>query len=249
METDIIVAIILTFGTVLAAAIGIYKKKSTELEMQKTKSSATTAAADISGTVVTLSGSNHRVTIANSKKQPSKLELVSVDFDESTDEYAKLDIKIRNVGDEPAYIKSVRFVVSDVFVPIEFREIQYSMQPVTWEYDVMFGSNPGILKCNVSQVVEPNGTDRFTIKMAQNESPPLLFMLARFRLEIVYNENDNHLDSENLICLINPGVQVDGCFIADTDTKKLQWNIEKTKEFKKLTGTRSSAADKLFEEI
>jgi hypothetical protein len=250
MDTAIIAALIGGFATVVAAIVGVLRLKGKKSDKTSTDNRLSQKVHSKTAPSVAISGDANIVNIeSTAAAKQSDIRLVDIAIDESTDEFPKLDIKIRNTGDEPAFLKKACFEVTHVFVPIEFREISYQMQPVTWEYDVHFTEETGSIESAISQIVQPKGSDRFVFKLGQECGPPGLAIIVRFRVRIVYDEDDKLVDSDYFICTIPRAVEIVGSYIATTDEEKLRWNIEQIVNFSKLTGTQSKGAQRQFEHI
>ena len=130
MQKEIVGALVGGVATVLAAIIGLanLRRKKTP-EDETTQPGQTSSAVSVSGVAIAVSGRSNQVSITNKPERTrSDLRLVEVDFDDSQERFPKLDIKVRNAGDEPAYITGAEFELLDVFVPKEFSVINYSMQ-------------------------------------------------------------------------------------------------------------------------
>jgi hypothetical protein len=79
-----------------------------------------------------------------------------------------IDIKLRNTGSEVCFIKEVRFDVLRVGI-LDTLARRFRQQPVTGEYNVDFDPSrptPYSIIIPVSQVVDPNDTDRFQLRLS-----------------------------------------------------------------------------------
>lgn len=250
MDTEIIVAIIGGLATVVAAIIGISRLKNKKSDTTSTGTLTKSAALSIEGSAVAISGDFNRVSFNPLlEKKHSDVRIVDISFDESTGEFPKLDIKIRNTGDEPAFLKKVIFEVSHVFVPIEFRSISFHHQAVSWEYDLQFTGQPGLIECPISQVVQPDGTDRFVFKLGQDCGPVDLPIIVRFSIQIIYNEDNNSVTSDYYICTVPRAVEVYGSYIATASEKEMWWNIEQIAKFSNLSGILSQGAQSQIQHV
>jgi hypothetical protein len=106
---------------------------------------------------------------------------------ENTGDTVQLEVKVRNVGSEIAFLKRL-----DVFVE-QLWELQGfaftgAAVPVSAEYDIHLPIKlpPFSVQTPISQSLEPNGVDRFVVR-ARLERDGYLFMV---RLGIVYDEDD-----------------------------------------------------------
>ncbi|MDQ3818865.1 MAG: hypothetical protein M3362_14490 [Acidobacteriota bacterium] len=78
-----------------------------------------------------------------------------------------IDIKVRNTGTEPIFLKKIEFDVK-IYEAVQ-DETCYRAFPVSWEYSVLFDSHKKFdhVELNISQVVKPKGVDRFVIVVGQ----------------------------------------------------------------------------------
>jgi hypothetical protein len=120
------------------------------------------------------------------------LELVAVDvIPDQAAGTATLDIKVRNTGDEVAFVHRIEFVISDYSAFTASGGVA-----ATGAYQVEFPASllppeslPHTFTAPVSQSVDPSGAtaiDRFTVVAGARGAP--LFHNYTFRLRVLYND-------------------------------------------------------------
>jgi hypothetical protein len=111
-------------------------------------------------------------------------------------DFVQVDLKLRNVSSEVAFLKSVIIHVDQLWHLEGFGYVGAAIPPSA-EYDVVLPIRdaPFSLKQAISQSIEPNGVDRFLLTL-HPEHPKFLFVT---RLEIVYDEDDKSVTSGNII--------------------------------------------------
>jgi TIR domain len=110
--------------------------------------------------------------------------------------YVQIDLKLRNVSTEVAFLKRVIVHVDQLWALEDFGFTGAAIPPSA-EYDVELPIQepPFSLKHSISQSIEPNGVDRFLITL-HPEKPDHLFVT---HLEIIYDEDDKSVMSGKII--------------------------------------------------
>lgn len=109
-----------------------------------------------------------------------------------------LDLKFRNPGLEVAYIKALEFDVIDRDITVF--NAQFYAGPTTWQYDILLEprSNESIFSIPVSQIVPPNGTDRFQVVVGQASNyGDINFVDYKTKVRVLYND-DRVLESNTV---------------------------------------------------
>lgn len=250
MNAAIWAAIIGGGAAVMAASLPLLRKRNDKKKEPNESLAPSSATVGGDGAAVVVGGSRNTVNVhAKSSDKLARLEIVDVEIDEPEEGFPFADIKVRNVGDEPAYATKVCLHITHCFVPREFRRINFSMQSVTWEYDLLLDGSCGVIERSISQIVEPKGADRFTIRLAQEVSPPDLPMLVRFDVSLLYDDGKESRYRETLIALVPNLLDVHGLYVADCDEELRIWNIQEIRKFSALPGKVSEWARGQFEEV
>jgi len=192
--------------------------------------------------------------ILDGEKAPQEADKVSnISFNETLNAYPSVTFEFHGDEDSATNIESIDFILSDVFIPKEFRNVNFDMQPAIWEYDIKFGQEPSTIVHNVSKRIPKNDSELFSFVLAQDLSPAQLPMLARFRVKITYNTENNaaarEVLSEDLIVLIPRAVDIKASYNAGFTESDRLWNVAHIKAFSMLTGKRSPQAEEQFKII
>jgi hypothetical protein len=122
------------------------------------------------------------------------LRIVNVSVEDETAP-TKLDIKLRNTGHDVCFVKEVRIDVLRVGI-LDTLSRRFRQQPVTGEYNVDFDPSrptPYSIIVPVSQVVDPNDTDRFQLRLSYISDFNWSFVrrtLVQAMLTLVHDEDD-----------------------------------------------------------
>lgn len=111
-------------------------------------------------------------------------------------DFVQIDLKLRNVGGEVAFLKSVIIHVDRLFYLESFGYVGAAIPPSA-EYDLVLPIQeaPFSLKHSISQSIEANGVDRFLLTL-RPEYSNILFVT---RLEIIYDEDDKSITSGHIL--------------------------------------------------
>ncbi len=122
------------------------------------------------------------------------LRIVDVAVEDETSP-TTVDIKLRNIGSEVRFIKEVRIDVLRVGI-LDTLARRFREQPVTGEYNVDFDPSrptPYSIIVPVSQVVDPNNTDRFQLRLSYTSDFNWSFVrrtLVHAMLTLVHDEDN-----------------------------------------------------------
>jgi len=100
-----------------------------------------------------------------------------------------IEIKVRNKSNSIIFIKKVIFDADLIeAVPNSFSPMAF---PVTWEYNVLLSScmKKQVKELDVSQVVKPNGVDRFVIVVGR-DGFNLHYIKYKTKIILQYNNNN-----------------------------------------------------------
>jgi len=132
----------------------------------------------------------------------SDLELVDATFEESA-EATTLDIKVRNTGEEVAYLKEANFNVERTWEL--WSTIFPGRVPVTGNYDVSLtpADTPYTRTVKLSERVDPEEVDRVTFTLTLNDRAKAYSEKTNYvfltTVDLVYDEDDMVMSSENLL--------------------------------------------------
>jgi len=190
----------------------------------------------------------------------SELHLVDVGFIES-DEFPKLDIKLRNTGEKVAFLKRADFKVEKIW-ELCWPDIPPIMAPVkiSENYSVMLpiSRTPYYVSESVSQSIKRDAVDRFTFTLgtdaALDESVHYVFLIT---VELIYDEDDKSLTSPNLLFtqiswnLLFALTHIDLDIYAGQDSKEgiITQNKQLVEEINEINGIKSNRLKELLRVI
>lgn len=147
------------------------------------------------------------------KRTGAKVQVVDVSVIED-DDYPNpiLDIKLRNSGDEVAFVKSIGFQTVqhwDIFT-----DTHPSLKPVSATYDVSVSDAVTSRACyNISHEIKPQETDRIQIRLSTEYfGDPVGLSIFLLDAEIIYNEDNSKGKLPTLLLNIQPSVIVQGSY-------------------------------------
>lgn len=150
-----------------------------------------------------------------------------------TDEYPKLDVKVRNNSEEVVFLKKAE-VTTLAQWDIPNPGTHPSAVPVSWTYDVQAPLN-GVATYNISQEVKPNSTDRFDFRVGSNHSTyPFVGLFAYLlQIKLIYNENNREILTPAVLLHI-PGSMTPVAYYQGTpDLSELEENKKVAQEILK----------------
>jgi hypothetical protein len=169
-----------------------------------------------------------------------------------THEFPKVEVIVRNQGDQIAVLKAAIFHVERIFV---FHNIGHpAALPTSWTYDVMLPVDkkaPYDIQIPISQTVPPDGADKFAFRLGNNGSPygdsmgggPETYVFD-VHIELVYNENNNKLRFADFLIASSPASQVVAVTTEPGDDFIFDENGNKT-TFSALNAARASELSKV----
>lgn len=168
-----------------------------------------------SGNIANVKGKNNITIIGDTiqfnptlQKIGSLLELVDLSIDES-EEYPILDFKLRNIGDEIAFIKGLEFIIYDYYRMNNIYMEDYRRIESNHTYDVLLSGNKNEV-FQISQAIKPNDVDRFKVKIASNNyDAPYLPTVCYFSTKVIFNKN-SFLESKKMVVAISPIDRIGG---------------------------------------
>lgn len=140
----------------------------------------------------------------------AKLSLVDVAVID-TNEFPKLEIKVRNNSDEVVFLKKADISTLDQW-DLPRPGARPSAVPVSWTYDVNVPLK-GLATYSISQEVKPNSVDRFEFRLGSEHSPyPFMGLFAYLlRIKLVYNEDNKEVATPSILLHI-PAAMVPQAF-------------------------------------
>ncbi|HCG7109428.1 TPA: hypothetical protein NJ338_004995 [Vibrio parahaemolyticus] len=155
------------------------------------------------------------------QKTDSKVQLVdySVAYPESEVLMPEIDVKLRNTGDQVAFIKKIEFDVLGEATFENCNRPSYRLVEASAEYDVDILGSRGK---EISHSIKPADVDRFKVRVFRANGGPTL-TVYKVALNVVYDEDNKVATSSEPIFLkmVGPAVPV-GSFIPGVSEQ--EWN-------------------------
>jgi hypothetical protein len=131
-----------------------------------------------------------------------------------TDGFPKIEVMVRNSGDQIAVLKTATFHVEKIFV---FDRIgNGATLPTSGTYDVILRvhkKTPYDVQIPTSQTVPPNGADRFAFRLGNDGDlmggGPKTYVFE-IKISLTYNEDNKTLTFDNFLISSSPGSRVMG---------------------------------------
>jgi hypothetical protein len=161
----------------------------------------------------------------------SHLRIVDIIVEEEIDEFPVLDLKLKNIGNEIAFLKIIEFHVDEILeiqIPAFPRAIQSS-----WNYDVDLPLNgaPYVKPISISQAIEPNGIDRFTITVGNSKwhAENLNEYIYHMWFKIIYDEDDKEVRTSDIFIMTKFPQKVQG-YVEISPSSDILYNNSKVME-------------------
>ncbi len=179
-----------------------------------------------------INGSGNTITINSNNKKKAEIKIIDLEIieEDSEDKFPILDIKLRNIGDEVAFLKKVVFNIHDFYEMINPHAINFKRIESSYTYDMLL-SGLETKNYTISQSVEPNKVDRFRLKIANDFGDPIMPAIYKFDIQLVYNEDNLYVNSEKLILPIPSTEECAGYYISHTIKENAKQNYINLRRF------------------
>jgi hypothetical protein len=120
-----------------------------------------------------------------------------------TDELPLLDFKLRNSGKEVAFIKRAEIRVEQNWTL--HWPTAGGAAPPSWNYDLVLPTTgaPYVASVDLSQTVDPNGVDRFTITVSPDEHiTPFADYIYSMEVKLIYDEDNKEVSTGPLVYMV-----------------------------------------------
>jgi hypothetical protein len=121
--------------------------------------------------------------------------------------YPQLDVKLRNTGGSVAFLKRATFRVTQAW-KIDWPQPQGAGPGhPTWDYDVDFPktSDPFTVSHNLSQIIDPNGIDRFTVTLGEEgEQEVTTTYVYLMTIDLIHDEDSKVVSTRNILVMLPP---------------------------------------------
>ncbi|MGN7764177.1 hypothetical protein [Paenibacillus sp. 22594] len=178
-------------------------------------------------------------------RKKADIRIVDIAIDEKG-RFPELDIKLRNIGAEVAFLKEISFNISEFYEMIDPQITQFSRVESSYTYDVLLSGLENKIH-PISQEIPPNGVDRFKIKLANTLGDPKMPAIYRINLSFFYNEDNCCLNSKEMVLAIPSIEECIGYYVGDFSKENAKKNYINMKRFNQLDILKSNYFLKIFE--
>jgi hypothetical protein len=134
-----------------------------------------------------------------------------------------VDLKMRNTGDQAAFLKKVSFNVLDSATFEDCNNPQYDLIIASATYDIDLVKAPSKA---ISHVIKPSDVDRIKFRVGRSEGGPTL-TVYKATLQIIYDEDDKTQTSKPFFLRIVGPAYPAGEFIPGTSKKAWDACVQK----------------------
>lgn len=170
-------------------------------------------------------GNGNKVEVMNpAMPTRSRIKIVDISLDE--DEDFIVDIKLRNIGDEVAFLKKVVFDIHDCYSMKNPQITHYQLVEPSCTYDLVLDDRKQQV-FNISQSIGANEADRFQIKIASSIAEARMAAIYFLSLSFIYDE-DNKIERSSKFLWAVPSTQEwAGYYMSDLDLEIAKKNYLK----------------------
>ena len=155
----------------------------------------------------------------------------------------EVDIKMRNNGEEVAFIKKVELVIKRKWLLTVDRGATFITIPSSRTYDITMDSEraaPYTIPVNVSHQIDPGGTDRFKLSLKHGPDTYNTYVYL-VDVRIYFNENDQSIARENIFVSFEKN--------SSNTYKKNRGNFQNANEIDSINGRKEESINKLVDKI
>ena len=150
-----------------------------------------------------------------------------------------VDIKLRNIGDQVAYIKEISFDILDYYNIINPQMTHYQLVESSHTYDVVLGKEKQQV-FNVSQSIGANEVDRFQVKLASSIAETRMVTIYYLTLSIIYDEDNKVVKSEKYLWAVPSISEYAACYISHTSMEIAKKNYLELKRMNNYDAIKSN---------
>ncbi len=183
-------------------------------------------------------GDGNVVQITNLPPKKKESDIKIVDITVYEDKEFIVDIKLRNIGDQVAYIKEISFNVLDYYNMVNPQITHYQLVQSSNTYDVILEEREQQI-FKVSQSIGVNEVDRFQVKIASSIAEARMVTIYYLSLSIIYDEDNKVVQSEKYIWTVPSITKWAGCYVSHTSMELAKKNYFKLKEFNSYDAIKS----------
>lgn len=147
--------------------------------------------------------------------------------------------RIRNIGDQVAYIKEISFDILDYYNMINPQMTHYQLVESSHTYDVVLGKEKQQV-FNVSQSIGANEVDRFQVKLASSIAKTRMVTIYYLTLSIIYDEDNKVVKSEKYLWAVPSISEYAACYISHTSMEIAKKNYLELKKMNNYDAIKSN---------
>lgn len=168
------------------------------------------------------------------KKVDSKLEIVdyAVSYPENQDILIpQIDLKLRNIGDQVAFVKELRLDVLGEATFEDCRQPRYSLVMASATYEINILGERSKL---ISHEIKPKEVDRIIVSVGRDKGGPT-FTVYKVQLSVLYDGDGKKASSKPFFLKLSGPTTPEGMFIAGvTEEVWKQCVVRNTEKFGKI---------------
>lgn len=216
---------------ILSILITLFSKNKAKNNQSQNIENITSA----SSTIINQANGNSKIIVNAPKKQKAILNIVDIhEVDEENNESESyiplIEVKIRNSGEEVAFLKKVTFKTLnhwDIYT-----DQHPSLKEVSATYDVKISEiNNSLSNINISHEIKPQETDRIEFTLSTDYfGDPLGLSIFQLELELFYNEDSSSVKSSQIIMHIPPPIILEGSYFSGYSKNTVSKNKQIAKE-------------------
>lgn len=203
----------------ISAVFSLWKKKKTDRKKEEHN--------NINGSQ-NIIGNGNTVELMN-PVPPKKSIIKIVDISLAEDEDFVVDIKLRNIGDEVAFLKKVVFDIHDYYSMENPQIVNYQLVESSCTYDLVLDDRKH-QAFNLSQSIGANEAERFQIKIASSIVEAGMAAIYYLSLSFIYDEDDKIEKSRKFLWAVPSTQEWAGCFVSGFDFRVAKKNYLKLVE-------------------
>jgi len=162
-----------------------------------------------------------------------------------------LDVKVRNTGNNPAFIKRAEFHVAKVYSLKRSEYLKFIEVSGSYDVELQCSDTPYVTAIDLSQGIEPKGVDRFRFSFGCKDYSVEKVLVAATKVKLIYNESNDVAESKDVIFVIQPQWQICGstAMEEETITQCIKYNIIVLEEIARSKAVKSEGVKNLINQM
>lgn len=154
-------------------------------------------------------------------------------------EFPLLDIKLRNTGKEVVFLFKLEIRMVDYYQLENIHHEEYKLIRPSANYNIML-TEAALQVFDISQKIDANDVDRFTVTMATRTGEPMIPAICTFNARLYYNDNEHFVETTALTVVINNPYRIGGKYVIDTDMGRARRNYQNLKRINEIPSVKST---------